>query len=189
MVSPATVLWILWGAWVLGWLIAARWSAAVIVKQPAGDQLGHGVLIASGAALLFLRPSFLGPLLLPLFPAIPWLAWAGVALALVGLGISWWARVHLGRLWSIAVTLKTDHALVRTGPYAITRHPIYTGLILALAATALVSGAGSAFLGLVLVIAGLVLKLRQEERLLAAHFGAAYRDYQAQVKALVPGIW
>jgi protein-S-isoprenylcysteine O-methyltransferase Ste14 len=124
-----------------------------------------------------------------LFPAVPWLAWTSVALAVAGLGLTWWARVHLGRQWSVAVTLKADHTLVRTGPYAITRHPIYTGLLLPLAATALVFDTLSAWLGLALLAAGLVLKLRQEERLLSAHFGAAYRTYQSQVRALLPGIW
>ncbi len=92
-------------------------------------------------------------------------------------------------LWSSAVTLKADHTLVRCGPYRITRHPIYTGLLLAFVATALARDAVAAALGLGLVIVGLGLKVHQEERLLGEHFGAAYQQYRAQASAILPGIW
>ena len=160
MVSPAGVLWILWGAWVLAWFVAARWSSAIVAKRSARDQVLYSVLV-----------------------------WAGVALAVAGFALTWWARIHLGKDWSAAVTLKENHALVRSGPYALMRHPIYTGLLLAFAGTVLAEDAASAWLGFALVAFGFVLKLRQEEQLLIAHFGETYKDYQARVRALVPGIW
>jgi protein-S-isoprenylcysteine O-methyltransferase Ste14 len=189
MASPAGFLWILWGAWLLSWLVAARWSSAIAVRQSGADQVRHSVFIWVGALLVFAKPAVLGPLLHPLYPAAPWLIWTGVALAVVGLGATWWARIHLGKDWSAAVTLKENHALVRSGPYALTRHPIYSGLLLAFAGTVLVEDAASAWLGFALVTFGFVLKLRQEERLLTAHFGETYKDYQARVRALIPGIW
>lgn len=103
-----------------------------------------------------------------------------------GLGFAAWARIHLGRFWSSTVTLKAEHALIRSGPYALVRHPIYTGLLLALAGTVLVRGTLAALLGFALLVLGVALKIRQEEQLLLAHFGTAYRDYQALVPALVP---
>jgi protein-S-isoprenylcysteine O-methyltransferase Ste14 len=157
--------------------------------QSTRDRLRQSFFMWAGAVLLFFHGRSLGPLFQPLFPAAHWVEWTGGALAAAGLALTWWARIHLGRQWSAAVTLKENHVLVRSGPYAITRHPIYTGLLLALAATALVVRTGPALLGLALLVAGLVLKLRQEERFLSSHFGEAYRDYQARVPALVPGIW
>jgi len=94
-----------------------------------------------------------------------------------------------GLLWGGAVTLKAEHALVRSGPYALTRHPIYTGLLLAMTGTALARNSVAAIVGLGLFAVGVVLKVRQEEGLLTEHFGAAYRAYRAEVPALVPGLW
>ncbi len=189
MVAPADVLSTLWIVWILSWLIATRWTAANVAKESAGERLRYGVFLWAGGFLLFFRPTARGPLLRPLFPMPLWLAWASVLVAGLGFGITWWARIHLGRLWSSAVTLKEGHTIVRTGPYALTRHPIYTGLLLALTATAFLRDIAASFGGLALVATGIVLKLRQEESLLASHFGSAYRDYQAQVPALIPRIW
>jgi protein-S-isoprenylcysteine O-methyltransferase Ste14 len=189
MVTPITVVSALWVLWVLSWFLAARWSGATVLRQSRRDRLLHSVFMWAGTFMLFFLPAALGPLDTPIFPASVALAWGAVALALLGLGWTWWARIHLGRLWSSAVTLKADHTLVRSGPYQITRHPIYTGLLAAFVATALVRDVVAAALGLVLLIVGLGLKVRQEEQLLSDHFGTAYHQYQAQVSALLPGIW
>jgi protein-S-isoprenylcysteine O-methyltransferase Ste14 len=104
----------------------------------------------------------------------------------VGLGFAIWARVQIGRFWSGTVALKAEHALIRGGPYAITRHPIYSGLLLALIGTAITRDSRAAFLGLPLVFAGLFVKLKQEERLLLDRFGPEYEKYRAEVPALIP---
>jgi protein-S-isoprenylcysteine O-methyltransferase Ste14 len=186
--APITWLTVLWVAWVAGWLVAARWTAKTVARQPTASFLVQSILIGGGAVLLFFRPSGPGILVLPLLPRSIWIAWAGVGLVIVGLGFTAWARVHLGRFWSSVVTLKADHALIRTGPYALVRHPIYSGLLLALIGTAIVRGTAAAPLGLALMTLGVVLKIRQEERLLAEHFGDAYRAYHEQVPALVPRV-
>ena len=124
-----------------------------------------------------------------LFPSPLWLAWGGVALAVLGLGFACWARVHLGRYWSSVVTLKAVNALIRSGPYAVTRHPIYTGLLAALIGTALVRDSAAAVAGLGLFVVGYAVKVRQEEQLLVEHFGAAYLTYRAEVPALIPRLW
>ena len=188
MDSPLTCLSFLWGAWLLLWLLAALWTAPTVARQSIASRLAHGVFLVSGAALLF-RSTRLGPLLYPLFPPTPWIAWVGVGLAVAGLGFTVWARIHLGRFWSGMVTLKAEHALIRTGPYALTRHPIYTGLLAAFTGTALARDSVAALLGLGLLVASFVVKLRQEERLLREHFGPAYQQYQAEVPALLPRPW
>ncbi len=148
-------------------------------------KLAHSALIVGGAALLFLKLG-LEFFRRPLLANSVWIGWGGVTLVALGFGFAAWARVHLGRFWSGAVTLKEGHAIVRTGPYALTRHPIYTGLLLAVAGTALVRGTLASFARLFLIVLGVIVKSRQEEQLLIAHFGDAYRSYQDDVSALIP---
>jgi protein-S-isoprenylcysteine O-methyltransferase Ste14 len=188
VIAPLELIDLLWTVWIVGWLVAARWTAKTVVRQPVAARLTHGLLVFAGAVLLFGRTGRLGLLVRPLFPASPWTAWAGVVLCAVGLGFAVWARVLLGRYWSGAVVLKSDHALIRVGPYALTRHPIYSGLLLALTGTALARDSLGGLLGLALLFAGAVVKLRQEERLLLEHFGPAYEAYRAEVPALIPRI-
>jgi len=109
---------------------------------------------------------------------------AGIVAA--GLVFTLWARAELGRNWSAAVVLKEDHQLIRSGPYAIVRHPIYTGLIIMALGTVLDEGTA---VGLPLVGAlSLVLwiKSRREEELMAASFPVDYPDYRRHVRAFIP---
>ena len=99
----------------------------------------------------------------------------------------WWARVHLGQLWSGNITLKADHRVVDTGPYRLVRHPIYTGLILAALATALEKATVLGLSGVLLITFGFWLKARFEEGFLRAQLGAAaYDAYAARTPMLIP---
>ncbi len=99
----------------------------------------------------------------------------------------WWARVHLGRLWSGTVTLKPDHRVVDTGPYRLVRHPIYTGLILSALATAAEKGTVLGFAGVALIVVGFWLKARLEEGFLRKELGPkAYDSYAARTPMLIP---
>jgi protein-S-isoprenylcysteine O-methyltransferase Ste14 len=110
-----------------------------------------------------------------------------VALAACGFLFCWWARLHLGRLWSSAVARTEDHRIVDTGPYALVRHPIYTGIYIALAATAAVRGTVPAALGAVAMAFGWYVKARIEERFLREELGAEnYEAYARRVPMLVP---
>jgi len=109
------------------------------------------------------------------------------ALVLVGLAFAWWARIHLGRLWSSSVTRKAGHRVVDSGPYAVVRHPIYTGLLLSIAATAAEQGSVRAILGLLAFIVGFSIKARLEERFLSAELGPGdYEGYRRRVPMLIP---
>src|SRR5437762_11835019 len=154
---------ILWWTWRAGGRLASPWTARTVARDSARARLAHGLLWLAGAILLLARHESFGILLTPLFPPAAAIAWTGVALAGVGFAYTWWARLHLGRFWSGAVTLKADHVLVRDGPYAWTRHPIYTGLLLAFVGTALQRDTLGALLGLALLVAGVLVKARQEE--------------------------
>lgn len=186
MISPIQYVSALWIAWLFGWLLASGWTSKTVSRQSPVSQLVHSVFVWAGAVLLFFQFSTIGFLQRRFLPDSTWIVWAGLVLVAVGLGFASWARLILGRLWSGSVTLKEDHAIVRTGPYGLTRHPIYTGLLLAVIGTVLVRGTLEALLGSLLLALGLTFKIRQEERLLTEHFGDAYRAYQAEVPAVVP---
>jgi len=109
-----------------------------------------------------------------------------VAICALGLLVCVWSRRTLGNEWSRDVELKQGHQLVERGPYALARHPIYTGHLLMGLGTAIGSGLLVAFAGLALFFVGFWIKLRQEERLLVRIFPDEYPAYRARVRALVP---
>lgn len=177
----------LWLAWLLYWLVAARGGKPVARSESVVSRLVYTVPILAGSALL-IHPAWRG-IGGPMLPRGPWLGWGGLALVIAGLALTVWARRHLAGNWSGIVTLKEGHELIRSGPYRWLRHPIYSGLILALIGTTLTIDRWAALAGLVLLTAGFLRKLVLEERLLQGAFGAAYRDYRAETWRLVPGLW
>ncbi|HEX4535184.1 MAG TPA: isoprenylcysteine carboxylmethyltransferase family protein, partial [Rhizomicrobium sp.] len=114
-------------------------------------------------------------------------AWLCVALMAVGFAFAWWARIYLGRLWSGNITTKPDHRIVAGGPYAIVRHPIYTGILLAVFATMIAKGTLAGIIGAVIITLGLWMKARLEEKFLREQLGvAAYDSYSRRVPMLLP---
>jgi protein-S-isoprenylcysteine O-methyltransferase Ste14 len=179
--TPLHAIYTLWGLWALSWALAAVWSGRTVAR------------IGIAAALPYAIPQFFGALLLIWAPArAGWsisdpLGWAMVALAAGGFGFCWWARLHLGRLWSGAVVRKDGHHIVDTGPYAIVRHPIYTGLIASGFAMAVARGAVSPLIGAGLLTLSWWIKARLEEQLLRSELGqAAYDAYAARTPMLSP---
>ena len=122
------------------------------------------------------------------FIQIPWLGWLGAAITVAGLAIAVWARVHLGRNWSPAPSVKEHHELVTSGPYAFVRHPIYTGVIAMALGTALT---GSLFGIGVFIFGGIIfiLRISKEEKIMLELFPGQYPAYQKRTKALVPFVW
>lgn len=115
----------------------------------------------------------------------------GVALTAFGIGWAIWARSILGANWSAYPTVKENHDLVQTGPYAITRHPIYTGTLVAFLGNFL--AVLPTIIGLLLVLVGivwLVFRVGKEEKLMTQTFPAAYLSYKQKVRfALIPFIF
>ncbi len=114
---------------------------------------------------------------------------AGLTIQAGGLGLAVWARRHLGRNWSGEIAIKVDHKLVRSGPYRVVRHPIYTALLGMYVGSSLVSGELHALLGLTLAAFAYMRKVRLEEANLMASFGADYREYRGATWALLPGLF
>ncbi len=176
-------VWVVW--WIL-WMAAAVWSDRAVKRPALRYHFLYRLFPAAGAVLLF------GAVRFPSGELTLWrtpngIAWAMVAFAVAGFAFTWWARLHLGRLWSSGVSRKAEHHIVDTGPYGIVRHPIYTGIILASLATAAQRGSAEAWLGMTLMTLGWYIKARLEERFLRDELGVeAYGAYARRVPMLVP---
>lgn len=176
---------LLWVSWLAYWFIAAHNTKQTRRKEPLLSRLEHMVPLLVAVALYYL-PESSSWLFQHFMPSGLVLYWLGVALLVVGLLFTVWARVHLGTNWSGTVTVKQDHELVRTGPYALVRHPIYTGLLLGFVGTAIALGEWRGIVSLVLVAAAFIYKIQTEERFMIETFGAAYVDYRQKTRALIP---
>jgi protein-S-isoprenylcysteine O-methyltransferase Ste14 len=186
---PAGLISALWLLWVLYWLLAARSVKPVRRRE------------ALSSRLAFVVPALLGALLLLTGHHWPgWLQdrWLGggwtrywIAVVLVGAGLSFsvWARRTLGGNWSGTVTVKIDHELVQTGPYRRIRHPIYTGILLAVLGSGLAAGRLYGLVAFVIIALALAWKLRVEERWMAAEFGERYDHYRRSSWALIPFVY
>jgi protein-S-isoprenylcysteine O-methyltransferase Ste14 len=184
---PENAVRTVWLIWWLSWMAAAVWSDRAVKRPPGRKQIVYRLLVAAGAVLLFgmYRHELRAEIILWHTP-VP-LAWLMVAIAAAGLLFTWWARLHLGRLWSSSVSRKADHRVVDTGPYGIVRHPIYTGIIVASFATAMLRGTALAWLGAGAMTLSWVIKARLEERFLREQLGAdAYDTYARRVPMLSP---
>jgi len=183
---PTKLLALIWLAWVVSWVVAAFWSGRTKTHVPTWDSWIYRLPILLGA--IFLMP--LTARVLGAGPLYDLGNWGTYLLALVtvfGISFTWWARIHLGRFWSNAITHKEDHRIIDTGPYGMVRHPIYTGLIIAILATGIAVGTWTALLGALFICFGEWQKARMEEGFLSVELGQeAYRSYSRRVPMIVP---
>jgi protein-S-isoprenylcysteine O-methyltransferase Ste14 len=183
---PGLAIIVLWVAFAVSWVAAAAWQRTTEKRAGAAAELRYRLVLIVGALVMGVPAhGYEGPLRLW---HVTWTeAWIGVGLIAVGFLFAWWARVHIGPLWSSTVTKKTDHRVVDSGPYGIVRHPIYTGILLAVIATALVKGTILGLVGAVIITIGLWMKAKLEEDWLRQELGAdAYDAYRRRVPMLVP---
>jgi len=176
---------------IIVWLAMAWRTKRKVYRQSARDRRAYVIPLLIGVALLIPVVRFvprLGFLAAPLYTLTPLLAWVAAVLAMAGLVLALWSRVSLGRNWSGQVTLKEDHELVTSGPYALVRHPIYTALILLFGGFALLLGSASAWLGLASLTWSFWVKLRQEEALMIGRFPKDYPAYMERTKRLFPAV-
>jgi protein-S-isoprenylcysteine O-methyltransferase Ste14 len=186
MMRPRVVFAIIWIGWIVSWIGASFWSARTEKRVATWPVWVSRVALLVGAILLLHSTRRL--LREPMLWHVGYDgAYTLAGLTLVGILFAWWARIHLGRLWSGTITRKENHHVVDSGPYALVRHPIYTGLIAAIAATAAAQATVTGLFGAALIAFGLWLKARVEEDFLTAELGAdAYGAYRRRVPMLVP---
>jgi protein-S-isoprenylcysteine O-methyltransferase Ste14 len=171
------------------WLGFAPLAKRTTYRQLPRQRLSHIAPAALGLYLLFGPPIFLDGLHWidrSVFTVTLPIAVAGFLIALCGIAFSIWARISLDGNWSDSATLKQNHTLTRSGPYRITRHPIYTGILLAILGTALERGLVRSFLAVLFCTLSLWLKIAVEEKLMVQRFGEEYLRYRREIPALNP---
>jgi protein-S-isoprenylcysteine O-methyltransferase Ste14 len=174
-----------WLVWILYWRIAGINTKETARRDTSARRWLYTFPIIF-AAIVFVLPAHHPALRITLFPDRVAAYAIGTALLLLGMAISIWARVELGRNWSNVVTVKVGHELVQSGPYRWVRHPIYTGILVALAGSALAEDFWIDLVIVPIVFVAFWIKLRLEEDWMRGQFGAAYDAYCARTKRLIP---
>jgi protein-S-isoprenylcysteine O-methyltransferase Ste14 len=183
---PIMIGYALWFVFVISWGTTARPAANIATPGARRERL-YLLVISLGLILIVLAPTLLIKRGFQIWVNPPLLAWAMLLVIAAGVALCWWARLHLGRLWSDTVTRKEGHCVVDTGPYRLVRHPMYTGFIVIYFGLAILSASALAFAGAALMTVGLRIKARLEEQFLSEELGAAaYDAYKARTPMLVP---
>jgi protein-S-isoprenylcysteine O-methyltransferase Ste14 len=188
-IQPMELVGAAWTAFAAFWLVEGVKAKRAETREGAGERFAHVLLMAAAFYLVAFSDSRLGKLNERFMGQRRWLADLGVAVVFVGVGFAIWARHHIGRYWSARVSIVTEHKLIRTGPYGRVRHPIYTGILMALAGTALVLGEYRGLVGFGIAFFGFVTKARKEEAYLAARFGREFAEHRRRTGFLLPRVF
>jgi protein-S-isoprenylcysteine O-methyltransferase Ste14 len=180
---------VLWIAIFVLWAITGITSKQTVQSRSEGPSriavwivwLAWWLLLTHGFGIETLAFRFL--------PKTTNVAYAGLIITVAGLALAVWARFQIGRNWSGLIEVKEGHKLTQTGPYAIVRHPIYSGFMLATLGTAIVFGEISGVLAFLMIFVAWNYKARLEETAMIEHFGTEYESYRRKVKGLIPFVW
>jgi len=176
----------MWGAFGVYWLVRAWGTGNSLTHEQPLWRLSR-LLILALTFILLLSPWLRIGLLAERFVPDARITQAmGLILTAAGILLAVWARWHLGKFWSDKIVLKVDHRLIRSGPYAHLRHPIYSGVLLGIAGTALAIGEWRGLLALAVLGTNYFMKARQEERILAAQFGETFAEYRRHAGFVLP---
>lgn len=188
MVQPLPIMigYALWFVFVIAWNVTDR-PAPTIATPGARRERLYLLVIALGLIMIVVAPVLLARRGFQIWINPPLLAWGMLLVVAAGITLCVWARLHLGSLWSAAVTRKEGHRVVDSGPYRLVRHPIYTGFIVMDLGLAVLCGSALALVGVAVITVGLWLKARVEEQFLSEELGAAaYSAYKARTPMLMP---
>jgi protein-S-isoprenylcysteine O-methyltransferase Ste14 len=175
-----------WITFLIFWQIKAFHTKKTERLEPAGSRILRVLIIAISVVLLSTTRIPLPWLYRPLWRPGLWPFWLGALLNVCGLLFAVWAREHLGRNWSSAVTIKQGHELITTGPYAVVRHPIYTGILAGFLGLAIALSEVRGFVVFLLYFVVFWAKLSLEEQWMRSQFGEKYATYVRRSAALVP---
>jgi protein-S-isoprenylcysteine O-methyltransferase Ste14 len=172
--SAIGVVWVVfWAYWLLSAIGAKHGSGSPRTRPP-------GLIII---ILGFVLIRIIGPGSLAVHS--PALGAVGAILFLSGLGLAVWARIYLGRNWGMPMSQKDEPELVTSGPYRLVRHPIYSGVLLAILGTAL---ATNLYLLIAVVVIGVyfIYSAKVEEKIMTTSFPNKYPSYKMRTKMLIP---
>lgn len=185
--DPRTAIFVAWILFLVAWIMVAGWSARAASHDDLGAESPSRVLTLAAIVMLLIAYSPQGPGTLWTTP--PVFGWPLFAMVIAGFAFAFWGRMHLGPLWSNAVSPTEAHRIVNTGPYGIVRHPVYAGILFAALATAAELGRVVAIAGAATLIAALSFRAKMEERGLRRDVSdEEYTRYRARVPMLIPGL-
>ena len=176
----------IWVAYFVYWKTISGNVKTSARTEPLFSRTIRAISIIAAILLLAIPELSIPVLSLRFLPIGELYFWIGLLITIIGLGFSVWARSKLGRNWSQEVTIKDDHQLITDGPYALVRHPIYTGLILGFIGSSIALGDLRGLISDVLVFAVLLYKLKLEDKWLKEQFGEPYKEYCKRVASLIP---
>jgi protein-S-isoprenylcysteine O-methyltransferase Ste14 len=185
MITPSHLVYLLWLIFILYWIISAIGVKKNIRtgewRRDAGIRILLIIIIVvllqiSSSWKIFAYQSDLG------------VQAVGLVLCVAGIAFAIWARIHLGKNWSGTPSMKEGHELITSGPYRFVRHPIYTGMLVALVGSALASGVIWLAI-LVVFLFNFLYRLPIEERYMMQLFPKEYPEYKKRTKKLIPFIW
>jgi protein-S-isoprenylcysteine O-methyltransferase Ste14 len=176
-------LWILFG---LFWLVSALKLKKTKKRETWLERLRYMLPLVVAFWFLSRPEAHYGWLGVRFVPNGSVAEWTGVLLTGAGVAIAIWARWHLGANWSGVVTLKEGHELIRTGPYRAIRHPIYTGILLALLGSAVAIGEVRGLIAVAIAWLSFYLKARREESFLAQEFGPRFTEHLQRTGMFLP---
>jgi protein-S-isoprenylcysteine O-methyltransferase Ste14 len=176
-----------WVVFAAVWLITANYNESRAPAQRQRSWYGTGVIpvviITFVVRLAVPRADWRSVI----FYA-PWARFLGLAILLAATALTLWARFVLGLMWSAVPAVREGHQLRTGGPYAITRHPIYTGLLGMMLGSLLVAGGGVWIVPFPVALVLIEFKIRIEERFMMAEFPDEYPRYRRRVPQLAPGL-
>jgi len=175
-----------WALWLIVWFLMAFISKSTKRHETPVQRLQHLIPALFGFLLIFREGMAVRWLTAEIFPDNPVLMLGCVVVTIAGLLFAVWARLALGSNWSGTVTIKTNHQLVRSGPYRFIRHPIYTGMLAALLATAITQRLLTGLLGFAIVFFALWRKAKREESFLSQEFGESFDQHRQHTGMFLP---
>lgn len=178
--------WVTFGAY---WLIVSRRGKAAQTSESPVYRILRLLLLVITFTLLFEQWTAVGFLGRNFLPRTQSLSYSGFGLALAGLAIAMWARISLGEYWSDQIALKVDHQLVRTGPYARMRHPIYSGVLLGVAGGALLVDEWRGVLAFLLLLTNYIVKAKREDKILSGAFPTEFTSHKKSAGFLLPRLY
>jgi protein-S-isoprenylcysteine O-methyltransferase Ste14 len=179
----------MWFVITIYWIVSALFVKKTVKRQPVRERMVYIICVLIAFSLLFEHYFSFAFLYHPvLFQSEIW-KMAGLLICAAGLIFSLTARIYLGENWSGTITIKENHQLILSGPYRITRNPIYTGFLVAFAGCAITMGQLKGWLGIIFLLSAMLIKIKKEEEFMHEVFGTSFQTYKSKVKRLIPGIY
>ena len=177
-----------WVVFVAYWIYAGLKTKKTIRRENTMTRTVYLILMILAFELMYAHIFSIGLLSKRWTADTTFIDMAGVIINLIGVAFAITARRWIGTNWSGTVTVKKDHELITTGPYAMTRHPIYTGMLFGLIGAALILGEMRGLISVILFFVAIQMKMFTEEKFMQENF-KEYADYKRKTKKLIPLIY